>query len=49
MMERKAFEKLFAVVRQFDEHLAPIVSRPQATKKSPIDEAVDQLNRAVVL
>jgi hypothetical protein len=49
MMERKTLEKLFAVVGQLDEHLAPIVSGPQAAKKSPIDEAVDQLDRAVML
>ena len=36
-------------MREFDEHLAPVIGGAQSAEKSPIDQSIDQFDGAVVL
>ena len=42
-------KKLLAVARQLHQYVPAIVRSPQAAQKTPFDEPIDELHRAVML
>jgi hypothetical protein len=49
VVQGKSLEKLLAVASQLDEDLSLVVSRPQPEQKTPFNESIDELHRAVML
>lgn len=49
MGQRKRLQKFFSVARQLDQNLPAIIGAAQAAQKTPLDQTIDQLDRAMML
>jgi hypothetical protein len=49
VVERKCFEKFFAVAGELDEDSSAVIGSAQAGKETSVDKPIDQLDSAVML
>jgi hypothetical protein len=49
MVQGKTLQEPFAVTGELDQNLAPIIGCAQTAKQTSVDEAVDELDGAVML